>query len=384
LPEDDVRQRSPWEMLFFFTIVSVFTSVICGFIGVVLSYIYTPDSTLSIWYILGGIGFGISLFVLQLVTHMNHSKKMMIFYLFGSLGLAVFFYMFIISLFIGFYVILLAIMGIPFHDSYYPILVRIFIPAVLAIFMVWGIINARHLKRRRIELEMMQRGNKPAKVIIMSDIHLGLLVGKTRLDAILRTLREEKPDIIVIAGDLLDTSPRFLKRFESFLNEIVTIAPTYCVMGNHEFYNGMKESMEWLSGLGLRVLENEIVEDKGTGMNVIGVHDPSAFGSVEQYRKEILELVRSSIGPASTILINHQPLHFREAAGIRPILQLSGHTHAGQIWPFSLATRAVFKEGDRGLHRWKGSFLYVCTGTGTWGPPMRVGTSSEMVIIDIK
>lgn len=383
MADEGLPERSLGGILIFFSIVSVMTSLLCGFIGVILSLIYTPGSTISIWFILGGIGFGFLLFVLQLVTHIYHSRPMMPLYLAGSIGLAVFFYMFLISLIAGIMLTVLLIFKISFHEAPFAVQIRFSIPVLMGIILTWGLINARHLKRTKLRLDILDEDKIPMKIALMSDIHLGLLVGKKRMDAIHRTLRQEGPDLIIIAGDLLDTDPRFLGRFEHFMKEMVEMAPVYAVMGNHEFYNGLTRSVRWLKDLGVNVLDNRVIRDHVTGLEIIGVNDPSAFVNGEQYREKILELTRSSKGGAARVLVNHQPLYFRESVENGIDLQLSGHTHAGQIWPFSLATKALFKEGDRGLHGWKGSYLYVCTGTGTWGPPMRIGTSSEMVLIEL-
>lgn len=380
--DEDVSERSLKEMLIFFSIISLVTTLVCGIIGLQMSVIYTPDSSISLWYILGGAVFSILLFVFQFVGHMNHSRPMMPFYLLGSLGLAIYFYMLLISLFTGLYLLILLIIGIPFHESPYPEVLRYLIPFLVTFLMIFGLINARNLKRNRLELKILKSGN-PVKVALMSDIHLGLLVGKKRMDAILRTLREERPEIIVIAGDLIDTNPDYLERFESFMEEMVSIAPIYAVIGNHEFYNGMGGSIKWMEEVGVKVLNNRTITDPSTGLDVMGVNDPSAFTDGEEYREMILELVKEAMGKRAKVLINHQPYHFREAAENGLDLQLSGHTHAGQIWPFSIATRLAFKEGDRGLYKWMDSYMYVCTGTGTWGPPMRIGSRSEMVIMNL-
>ena len=116
---------------------------------------------------------------------------------------------------------------------------------------------------------------------------------------------------------------------------------------------------------------------------MIGIHDPSAFKEGGEYAETLSSLIAKAEKNGIKILVNHQPLLFHKSAEMGIDLQLSGHTHAGQMWPFSLGTKAIFKEGYKGLNKWKDSYLYVCQGTGTWGPPLRIGTSSEIVILDL-
>jgi hypothetical protein len=371
------------EMLGFFIFVSVFVSLLCSGIGLAASFVYSPDSSVHLAYIFGSIAFALFLIITQIVTHVNHSRPMLPLYLVSVLGLAVFFYSFLFSIVYGIVLFVLFIFGIGFNEIQFVVILRILPIIAMFLILTYGILNARFLRRRRIVLPILKR-NRSLKIILISDLHLGLLVGKTRLNAIMGTIWEEKPDIIILAGDFLDTNPRFLERFEHFVKDMVSAAPVFSVMGNHEFYNGMEEAMRWLGALGVEVLDNRSIRDERTGLLMIGINDPSAFKGNGQY-KEIHEKLLSGLDEDETkVLINHQPILFHEAAKKGIDLQLSGHTHGGQMWPFGLGTRAMFKEGDRGLHRYLNSYLYVCQGTGTWGPPLRIGTTSEIIMIELK
>jgi predicted MPP superfamily phosphohydrolase len=126
------------------------------------------------------------------------------------------------------------------------------------------------------------------------------------------------------------------------------------------------------------------VRDRRTGLTIAGVDDPSAFGSYDEYREKIDELVKGAPKNEPLLFVNHQPLHFRKAAEEGVGLMLSGHTHNGQMFPAGFVTKMVFKDGHKGLNRHGDSYLYVCVGSGTWGPPIRVGAPSEIAIIDLK
>jgi hypothetical protein len=381
-PQIKASSRGWGEMLGFFIFVSLFLSLICAGIGVVISVLYSPDSSIGWGYILGSVLFALFLIVSQFITHVNHSRPMFPLYLISSISLAVFFYSFLVSIISGPILLLLYLIGIKFHELPVPDFFRVLPIVIIGAFITYGSINARVLRRRKVTLPLLKEDQR-FRIALISDLHLGLLVGKTRLDAIMKTLRKEKPDIIVLAGDFLDTNPRFLDRFRSFVKEMVSLSPVYSVTGNHEFYNGLRDSMDWLRSLGVNSLDNRSMRDPNTGIELIGIHDPSAFKDGEEYNRMHQTLIGDAERTRTTILVNHQPLLFRKAAEMGIDLQLSGHTHAGQMWPFGLGTKAIFKEGYKGLNKWKDSYLYVCQGTGTWGPPLRIGTSSEIVIIDM-
>jgi predicted MPP superfamily phosphohydrolase len=370
-------------MLLFFVIVSFILIIFFGGIGAVISIVYSPTSGIEPIYPISAIIFAFLLLAGQFIAHANHSKPMLPIYLASSLGLAVFFYMFLMSFILLLIIATLKIIGYDFNEFPFAELTRILIPVLLTTALLYGSVNARFLRKRHLKIPVLKAKGRNIRIALISDLHLGLLVGSARLNAILRTLKKERPDIIVSAGDLLDTNPRHLSRFEPFMRDMVSIAPVYAVMGNHEYYNGMEDSIAWLNDLGVMVLDDRCTMDGGTELSLIGVNDPSAFKNSNSYFHRIMDLVSSCEGSTARVLINHQPLFFRKSAEKGIDLQLSGHTHAGQIWPFGYTTRAVFREGDRGLQKFGGSYMYVCTGTGTWGPPMRIGTSSEIVIMDL-
>lgn len=381
-PETKAPSRGWGEMLGFFIFVSLFISLICAGIGVVISIIYSPDSSIDWKYVLGSVLFALFLIISQFIAHLNHSRPMFPLYLVSSVGLAVFFYSFLLSILSGPVLLVLYAFGITFHELPFTNSLRVLPPVFMAGIITYGSLNARILRRRKVNIPVIKK-DRNVRIALISDLHLGLLVGKTRLDAIIKTLKKEKPDIIVLAGDFLDTNPRFLDRFRSFVMDMVSISTVYSVTGNHEFYNGLRDSMDWLRSLGVNILDNRSIIDQKTDIIMIGIHDPSAFKEGGEYAGTLASLIAKAEKNGIKILVNHQPLLFHKSAEMGIDIQLSGHTHAGQMWPFSLGTKAIFKEGYKGLNRWKDSYLYVCQGTGTWGPPLRIGTSSEIVILDL-
>ena len=185
-----------------------------------------------------------------------------------------------------------------------------------------------------------------------------------------------KPDLIVLTGDIADSGMGGEARVGAGLK-----APqgVFAVMGNHEFYHGLEDSARILQGMGARVLRNEDA-DLPCGIQLVGVDD---IRTARVSRQEVSELF-SRLDPGKpSIFLSHQPLDFDLAAKAGVGLMLSGHTHQGQIWPFGLIVR-LFYPRFHGLYEENKSWLYVTSGTGQWGPPMRLFTRAEIVRIQLR
>jgi predicted MPP superfamily phosphohydrolase len=228
-------------------------------------------------------------------------------------------------------------------------------------------INARTITIRREQIPRL-----PLKVAHLSDIHIGS-IGAAALDDIIAKTNALKPDAILITGDLFDnTNPR-TRALAARLNGFT--APVVFASGNHETYTGYDHVRQMLAGTRIRWLRNEMLELNGT--RIIGVEN--------SYSTELVQSVLDKIppSPAFTILMNHQPNSFDIAARHRVDLTLSGHVHNGQIWPFNYVVGLIYPY-RRGVHENAGSFLNVSTGTGFWGPPLRLGSHSEIVFLEPK
>ena len=226
-------------------------------------------------------------------------------------------------------------------------------------------INARTITVRREQIPHL-----PLKVAQLSDIHIGSIGPSALADMIART-NALKPDVILITGDLFDNANPKTRAVAVQLNALA--APVLFTSGNHEAYTGYDNVRQMLAGTGIRWLRNERVELNG--VVIIGVDN--------SYGTELMQSVldRTPPSPAFAILMNHQPTGFDIAARHRIGLMLSGHVHNGQIWPFNYLV-GLFYPYLKGLHENRGSFLNVSTGTGIWGPPMRLGSHSEIVLLE--
>jgi len=212
--------------------------------------------------------------------------------------------------------------------------------------------------------------------LIVSDLHLGHINGPAFSRRIVKLAARLKPDIILIPGDLFDGGKTDPAALAEPLRALAPPFGTYFSTGNHDEFGDTARYAEVLTGLGIRVLANEMVTVDG--LEIAGVNDGDAGYPIK------LRTILDGLGlerSRATILLNHVPnrLPIVEQAGIS--LQLSGHTHSGQIIPFTWLTRRAFGKFTYGLQRFGALQVLTSSGAGTWGPPIRVGTRSEIVEI---
>ena len=230
---------------------------------------------------------------------------------------------------------------------------------------LYAILNARSVNIRREPIPHL-----PLRIAQLSDIHIGS-IGPSMIADIVAKTNALKPDVILITGDLFDNANPTTRAIVPQLKTLV--APVLFTSGNHEEYAGLDNVREMLSATQIRWLRNETVDFNG--VRIIGVDN--SFGT------DLLQdvLGRTPPSPAFTVLMNHQPRGFDIAARHGIGLMLSGHVHNGQIWPFNYIVGLLYPY-IRGLHANGEAFLNVSTGTGFWGPPMRLGSHSEIVLLE--
>jgi predicted MPP superfamily phosphohydrolase len=246
-------------------------------------------------------------------------------------------------------------------------------PAFLAILLViaaaavWGFWEARGLRTERVTIftGLLPPGKQTVKVVQISDVHLGLIEGEKRIRQIRAILDEEKPDLLLCTGDLLDGLAPHVNDMSIPFAAFKPPMGKFAVTGNHEFYAGLSGSLRFLEEAGFKVLRGTSV-DVGP-IRITGVDDPTG----------------SRVGEASTILLKHQP-SVRETSLGKFQLQMSGHTHKGQIFPFNYPVRMRYRYIAGFFDLGRGSAIYTSRGTGTWGPPLRVLAPAEVTIFTIK
>lgn len=246
---------------------------------------------------------------------------------------------------------------------------------------VYGLINASWLRTTcvTVGLNNLPQAWEGKNVALVTDMHLGNVRGAAFSRKVVSRLQDLNPEVIFISGDMFDGVP---VDFDSVLapwKELARAKPVYYVSGNHEEFDDRNAFFKAVSRSGIRILNNEKTEFQG--LQIIGIHDGELHDR-EMY-KSILDRARIDREHAS-ILLAHQPknLTIPEEAGIS--LQLSGHTHRGQIWPWHLLATRVHGPFVYGLNRFRKMQVFTSSGAGTWGIPMRAATRSEVVLIRLE
>lgn len=254
-------------------------------------------------------------------------------------------------------------------------------PALLAVATValagtWAFFEARQLQIEEVRLTVPQLPAElsPLRIVQVSDLHLGLLNREPMLVTVIEQVKRLRPDLLVVTGDLLDAQRNHLADLVDPWLELAPPLGKFAVVGNHETYIGRSISLEFLQAAGFRVLLNELVTVNG--IHIAGVTDP-AWGD----RAPDSDTLAAAPGGV-TILLKHRP--WVETTAIEQFtLQLSGHAHRGQLFPFNFLTGVAYPLQD-GLYRLgKSSWLYTSRGTGTWGPPMRLFSPPELTLIEL-
>lgn len=243
---------------------------------------------------------------------------------------------------------------------------------------VYGLINGRWIRVTRITVRLphlpeVWQGRTAA---LVTDLHLGPLLGAGFLRRVTARLRFLRPDAVFISGDMFDGSPLDLDQLVAPWREFSVARGVYYVTGNHDEFAERSVFLDAASRTGIKVLNNEKINVDG--LQIVGVHDSEA-GNPAELRKILNQTLIDQRRPS--ILLAHRPVNLpaAEEAGIS--LQLSGHTHGGQIWPWNLLVSLIYGRFGSGLGRLGKLQIYTSNGVGTWGPPLRVGSKSEIVLI---
>lgn len=255
---------------------------------------------------------------------------------------------------------------------------------VTCIICTYGYINAKQIRVTNygIHLKEEMTDQESLRIFMVSDLHIGMSVKKQELDKLLKMVQNTKPSIVILGGDIYDefTPDELMEYSYEIFSQMEVPLGIYYVVGNHEI-NRYNEITEELTKSGVRVLMDQsvLVADS---FYLVGRMDKS-IESTGQKRKSIDELMEQVDQAYPVILIDHQPIDYviNEKAGID--LMLSGHTHAGQVFPISIFS-SMANEMNYGYRRVGNMQAIVTSGMGTWGFPMRVGTSAEMVMIKLK
>ncbi|MDD5359609.1 MAG: metallophosphoesterase [Sulfurovaceae bacterium] len=246
-----------------------------------------------------------------------------------------------------------------------------------------SIYEARHIAIENVDIKIKNL-KRPYKIAQISDIHIGGLIGIEFMKELVVKVNQIEPDLIVITGDLVDIDIKYATKALGELQKLKSKYGTYFILGNHEYFFNIKGVLDAVKSLGIKTLENQSVYigDESNGFYLLGVNDMFGY-RLGRYEPDLAKALKMTKENFPKILLAHQPLFVEEAQNFDIDLMLSGHTHGGQIYPFKLLV-AMQQPYISGLHQHNDKLqVYVNRGTGYWGPPMRLGVSSEITLLNV-
>ena len=249
----------------------------------------------------------------------------------------------------------------------------------VSVLLLAGNINYHHKKRFHIPVktDKLAADAKPLRIVAVSDLHLGYNISTKELRKWIEMINAEKPDLVVIGGDLIDNNIRSIVKanLDKELQKIDAPMGVYACPGNHEFISGMRESESFFKKAGIPLLRDSVVNLES--VTIIGRDDYT-----NRNRKSLDELAQQGDLNNFTIVLDHQPQNLNDAEKAKVDFQFSGHTHHGQIFPFSLVTDAIY-ELSHGYKKKGNTHFFVSSGLGIWGGKFRIGTNSDYLVLDV-
>ncbi len=307
----------------------------------------------------------------------------------GSFWIAVFFYLFLIVVLID--LARLVNHWLPFFnlitDNYAKLkLITFFVSiGIVVATILYGFINACAFRVRELHVDIPKQTNMSSiKIVAVSDIHLGTIVGRTRFCHIVNKINALHPDLILLVGDVVDEdlAPVIRENLGEALRNLQATFGIYAITGNHEYFGGVESAVKYLEAHGVTVLRDSVAKINNS-LYLVGREDRTMRRVLGKPRKDLAELMAQVNKDLPIILMDHQPFKLNEAAENGFDLQLSGHTHHGQLWPLNFITQKVY-EKSWGYLKKGNTHIYVSCGVGTWGPPVRLGNRPEIVNLNLK
>jgi predicted MPP superfamily phosphohydrolase len=247
-----------------------------------------------------------------------------------------------------------------------------------------GLVAARQVNVEwvRIPTRKLAESPEPFRIVQITDLHLDLWSDEGRVRRIVETIESIRPDVVVSTGDLIDAGPDRLARFADHLRRLEPEHGKFAVTGNHEAYVGPAKSRAVTERAGFKMLSYEVASVEGD-VHFVGVDDPAVRRRIMMDGRAEKAALQKAPKEGFTVLLKHQPRVNRESVeGFD--LQLSGHTHGGQIFPFHWLVRLAYPARTGLSQVGDGTWLYVSRGTGTWGPPIRFLSPSELTVIELR
>jgi predicted MPP superfamily phosphohydrolase len=329
------------------------------------------------------------IFIVAKILESKHSSVITdVFNILGGFWLAFMLYGFLFFLLSDIILLALRIPGIIRGDNI--LLFRkwsfIIIASVSSILIIGGFINALIpvIKEYNITINKSAGAIKTLRIAAVSDIHLGSIIRKRSIKKLSSILKDLKPDLVLLLGDIVDgeIGPVLRGDLLQYFTSPKSTDGLYAITGNHEFIGGANRTIPYIESKGIRVLKDEMVTLEG-GIQLIGRIDRDSFRFYRKERMSLAELMKQADTTKPVILLDHQPFHLEEVARYGIDLQLSGHTHNGQMWPLNYVTSMIY-ELSYGYLKIRNTQFIVSSGYGLWGPRVRSGSRSEVLLINIK
>jgi predicted MPP superfamily phosphohydrolase len=377
-----------FSFLLFFSIVLLIYSLINYYVYSRGFLVFSCSPALKKWYPLV-FWTVVSSFIIGMVWERTASSIVSeMVYRVGAFWLAFMFYFLIALLLID--LIRLAdhfIHFLPVFSSAAKLRLGYTVIGLVTLLVLGGYINALTTRVKEIPLNIHKKVTGPSelKILMASDIHLGALIGEGQEMKLVRIINQQKPDLVLLCGDLVDgdIGPVLRKKLGRHIQEIRTPLGVYAIPGNHEYIGGIRNTLPYLESINIRVLRDEVVT-LANGIQLVGRDDRDSRRMGEGINLHELKALTGNLDQSKPIIVmNHQPFNLQEAVEVGTDLHLSGHTHNGQIWPLNYLTEAIF-ELSWGLKQKGNTTFYVSSGFGSWGPPVRIGNTPEVVVFKIK
>ncbi|WP_405685146.1 metallophosphoesterase [Streptomyces sp. NBC_00057] len=242
----------------------------------------------------------------------------------------------------------------------------------------YGVLRGPRVKRITVPLAKLPRSAHGFRIAVVSDIHLGPILGRAHTRRIVDTINRTQPDLVAVVGDLVDGTVVDLGPAAEPLAQLSARQGSFFVTGNHEYYSGAEQWVDHVRELGLHPLENARIEIDG--FDLAGVNDLA--GESEGQGPDFDRALGDRDRTRAAVLLAHQPVVIHDAVAHGVDLQLSGHTHGGQLWPGNFIAELA-NPTVAGLDRYGDTQLYVSRGAGAWGPPVRVGAPSDITVVEL-
>ncbi len=335
---------------------------------------------ISFWLIVSSFIIG------EVLEHSHPSVISEWIYRVGAFWLAFMLYLFLVILFLDIVRLIDHFFHfLPLFSPRQKSLTGLIVLGAVSVIVVAGHLNALSTRIKEINLEIPKsvEGEQKMKVLMVSDIHLGALIGDHLEKRLVEIIKKRKPDLVVLCGDLVDgdIGEVLRKNLGRHIQEINTPLGVYAIPGNHEYIGGINRTLPYLRSIHINVLRDQVIVLQN-GVQLVGRDDRDRRRIVDGERKTLAQLMKEVDKTFPVIVLNHQPFNLEEAEKEGVDLHLSGHTHHGQLWPLNYMTEAIFEKSWGFLKRGNSNF-YVSSGFGTWGPPVRIGNTPEVIIFNL-